>query len=123
MIKKLAAYVGQYKKQAILTPVLVIAEVAFEVFIPLLMARIVDIGIGNGDYGYVFRMGGLMVLMALCALITGAFCARCAVTASNGFAKNLRMALCVILVIPIACAYPFFQRYIVKGLTVGAVKG
>lgn len=93
MIKKLAAYVGQYKKQAILTPVLVIAEVAFEVFIPLLMARIVDIGIGNGDYGYVFRMGGLMVLMALCALITGAFCARCAVTASNGFAKNLRMAL------------------------------
>lgn len=37
--------------------------------------------------------------------------------------ENLRMALCVILVIPIACAYPFFQRYIVKGLTVGAVKG
>ena len=37
--------------------------------------------------------------------------------------ENLRMALCVILVLPIACAYPFFQRYIVKGLTVGAVKG
>ncbi|MDO5111791.1 MAG: carbohydrate ABC transporter permease [Clostridia bacterium] len=37
--------------------------------------------------------------------------------------ENLRMALCVILVVPIACAYPFFQRYIVKGLTVGAVKG
>lgn len=36
--------------------------------------------------------------------------------------ENLRMALCVILVVPIACAYPFFQRYIVKGLTVGAVK-
>jgi putative aldouronate transport system permease protein len=37
--------------------------------------------------------------------------------------ESLRMALCVLIVIPIACAYPFFQRYIVKGLTVGSVKG
>jgi len=36
--------------------------------------------------------------------------------------EGLRMALCVIIVLPIACAYPFFQRYIIKGLTVGAIK-
>ena len=36
--------------------------------------------------------------------------------------EGLRMALCVIIVLPIACAYPFFQRYIISGLTVGAVK-
>lgn len=37
--------------------------------------------------------------------------------------QTLRMALVVIIVLPIACAYPFFQRYIVAGLTVGSVKG
>jgi putative aldouronate transport system permease protein len=37
--------------------------------------------------------------------------------------EGLRMALCVIIVLPIACAYPFFQRYIISGLTIGAVKG
>lgn len=93
MLKKLAAYVGQYKKQAILSPILVAVEVAFEVLIPLLMARIVDVGITNGDNGYIFRVGGMMVVMALGALVTGALCARCAVTASNGFAKNLRQDL------------------------------
>lgn len=45
------------------------------------------------------------------------------VEVSNIPTENLRMAVCVILVLPIAFAYPFFQRYIVKGLTVGAVKG
>ena len=37
--------------------------------------------------------------------------------------ETLRMALVVMLVVPIACAYPFFQRYIVAGLTIGSVKG
>jgi len=36
--------------------------------------------------------------------------------------QGLRMALCVIIVVPIAFAYPFFQRYIISGLTIGAVK-
>ncbi|MDO4572581.1 MAG: ABC transporter ATP-binding protein [Clostridia bacterium] len=92
MIRKLAAFVGQYKKYAILSPLLVALEVVFEVFIPLLMARIVDVGIPSNDYPYIFKIGGIMVLMALRALLTGALCARFAVLASNGFAKNLRMA-------------------------------
>ena len=41
----------------------------------------------------------------------------------NAPTQTLRMALVVIIVIPIACAYPFFQRYIVAGLTIGSVKG
>ena len=93
MIKKLAPYIGQYKKYAILSPLLVAGEVVFEVFIPLLMAQIVDVGIPNQDFGYVLEMGGLMVLMAVIALILGALCARFSVVASNGFAKNLRMQL------------------------------
>jgi putative aldouronate transport system permease protein len=37
--------------------------------------------------------------------------------------QSLRMAVAVMIIVPIACAYPFFQRYVVQGLTVGSVKG
>jgi ATP-binding cassette subfamily B protein len=93
MIRKIAKYIGRYKSYAILSPVLVLFEVLLEVFIPLLMGRIVDVGIPNNDYAYIFRTGGLMVLMAVGALIFGALCAKYAVTASNGLAKNLRKGL------------------------------
>ena len=93
MIKKLTPFIGKYKLQTILSPITVIVEVALEVCIPLLMARIVDEGIANGDFGLIYRTGGLMVLMALLALVCGAACARLAVTASNGFAKNLRTSV------------------------------
>ncbi|MEG1523702.1 MAG: ABC transporter ATP-binding protein [Clostridia bacterium] len=93
MIRKLMSYIGKYKRYFILSPVLVAVEVVFEVFIPLLMARIVDVGIPTQNYAIIFKTGGLMVLFAAIALIVGALCARFAVVASNGFAKNLRMGL------------------------------
>ncbi len=93
VLKKLSRYVGKYRIYAILSPILVALEVVFEVAIPFLMANIVDVGVPNQDYLYIFKMGGLMVLMAVCALALGALCARCAVVASNGFAMNLRMAM------------------------------
>ena len=93
MIRKLKPYIGQYKTYALLSPLLVAGEVLFEVFIPILMARIVDVGIPANDFGYILKIGGLMVVMAVLALILGVLCAKFAVTASNGFAKNLRMTL------------------------------
>jgi ATP-binding cassette subfamily B protein len=57
------------------------------------MGRIVDIGIPNNDYAYIFKTGGMMVVMAVGALFFGALCARYAVVASNGLAKNLRKGL------------------------------
>ncbi len=93
MIKKLIPFIGKYKKYAILSPILVATEVVLEVCIPLLMAQIVDVGIPNRDFGYILKIGGLMILFATLALVTGALCARFAVTASNGFAKNVRMKL------------------------------
>ena len=93
MLKKLSAYIGKYKTQAILSPILVLIEVVLEVFIPLYMGKIVDVGIPNKDIGYILKMGGLMVVMAIGALIFGALCARVAVVASNGMAKNLRKGL------------------------------
>lgn len=93
MIKKLSVFIGKYKTQALLSPILVLFEVVLEVFIPLYMGKIVDVGIPNQDFGYILKMGGLMVLMAIGALIFGALCARVAVVASNGMAKNLRKGL------------------------------
>ena len=61
MLKKLLPCLGEYKKYALLTPVMVIGEVILEIFLPLIMSKIIDVGIRNGDTGYVFKMGALMV--------------------------------------------------------------
>ncbi|MDL2236010.1 ABC transporter ATP-binding protein/permease [Christensenellaceae bacterium OttesenSCG-928-L17] len=93
MINKLVRHLGSYKKDALLGPLLVIGEVGLDVVIPLLMARIVDIGIATSDIGYIAKMGGLMVLMALCSMVFGAFSVRYSARASAGLSKNLREAL------------------------------
>lgn len=93
MLKKLLHYVRGYVKTSVLTPIVVMAEVVLEVFIPLYMSRIIDVGIPNADLPYVLKTGGVMVLMALGALLFGALGARLAVYSSNGAAKNLRLAL------------------------------
>ena len=93
MLKKLLAYVRGYIWSSILTPLTVMGEVILEVFIPLYMSKIIDVGIPNADLPYVLRTGGLMVLMALGALLFGVLGARLAVYSSNGAAKNLRLAL------------------------------
>ena len=93
MLKKLLPCLGSYKKYAVLTPVMVIGEVILEIFIPLIMSKIIDVGIGKGDIGYVVRMGALMVLMALFALLFGVLSGRFAAVASMGFAKGIRKTL------------------------------
>ncbi|MGM0522789.1 MAG: ABC transporter ATP-binding protein [Bacillota bacterium] len=94
MIKKLVPFLGEYKKATILTPIMVIFEVVLELMIPLLMARIVDYGIqGEGGMSYTIRMGLLMILMAIIALIFGALSGKFAAEAGMGFAKNIRAGL------------------------------
>lgn len=93
MYKTILSYVGKYKKQAILAPITIIGEVAMEVLIPTVMAMIIDNGIEKGDVGYIAKMGGIMVLMAVFSLCFGALAARYSAVAAMGFAKNLRSAL------------------------------
>ena len=90
MDKKLLRSVREYKKQSFLTPVLVAAEVFVEVLIPLLMAKIIDVGIMNGDMAYIIKLGALLVLLAVVALFFGAKAGKLAAVASSGYAKNLR---------------------------------
>ena len=93
MIKKLASYVKEYKKSAILTPIFVILEVVMEVIIPLLMARIIDVGIQNNDIHYIMEMGILLIISAILSLCFGMLSGRFAAKASAGYAKNLRKAM------------------------------
>ena len=90
MDKKLLRSVREYKKQSFLTPVLVAAEVFVEVLIPLLMAKIIDVGIMNGDMAYIIKLGALLVLLAVVALFFGAKAGQLAAVASLGYAKKLR---------------------------------
>ena len=90
MFKKLAKYVKEYKKSAILTPIFVILEVVMEVIIPLLMAQIIDVGIQNGDVKYILEIGGLLIVSAILSLTFGMLSGRFAAKASAGYAKNLR---------------------------------
>ncbi len=93
MIKKLAKYIKQYKKDSILTPIFVIFEVIMEVIIPFLMAKIIDVGIANSDLNYIIKMGIFLVISALLSLTFGMISGRYAAKASAGFAKNLRQGM------------------------------
>ena len=62
MIKKLASYIKEYKRPSILTPIFVILEVIMEVIIPLLMSKIIDIGIPNSDIKYILEIGILLTI-------------------------------------------------------------
>ena len=91
--KRIFGYFGKYKKYAILAPLTVSLEVLLEIWIPYLMADIIDVGIANKDTNYVMRIGGLMVLVALVSLAFGAFAGRCGAMASTGLVRNVRKAL------------------------------
>lgn len=90
MNRKLFRSIREYKKESILAPVFVVLEVFMEVLIPLLMANIIDIGIANGDMGYITEMGILLVIMAILALVFGAIAGNMAAKGAAGYAKNLR---------------------------------
>ncbi len=93
MIRKIVSYVGEFKKDSILTPVFIALEVAMEVIIPLLMAKLIDNGIGKGDIKYVCIIGGIMVVAAFLSLSFGVLAGKYGASASTGFARNLRRAM------------------------------
>ncbi len=93
MIKKLLACLGQYKKYAIIGPIMAVGEVILEVLIPYTMARIVDVGVAQKDIAYIVKMGMVMIIMAIGSLSCGALSARCSAVASTGLAKGVRKRL------------------------------
>lgn len=90
MVKKIASHVREYKKQTILTPILVMGEVILEILIPLIMAELIDKGIDGGSMPDIIRYGAALLISALIALAFGVGAGRTSAVAAAGFAKNLR---------------------------------
>ena len=90
MIRKLAGCVREYKRASILTPIFVTMEVVMEVVIPLLMAKLIDWGIDQGDMAMIVKIGLILVLATIISLAFGVLSGKYAAVASAGFAKNLR---------------------------------
>lgn len=93
MLKHLLSCLGPYKKYALLAPSVILIEVFMEILLPLVMAKIIDVGIANGDVAYVTRMGLLMIGMALISLTAGVLAGRFAAVAGAGLAKGIRQKL------------------------------
>ncbi len=87
---KLLKYIGEYKKDAILTPIYVTLEIIMEVIIPVMMANLIDYGINDGNMPYIIKMGVILFISAVFSMVFGVLAGRSAAVASAGFAKNLR---------------------------------
>ena len=71
MLKKFLPYLGEYKKYAVLTPLLMVLEVLCELALPRFMANIVDVGIPGNDLSYILKMGGIMLVLAVGSMRRG----------------------------------------------------
>lgn len=89
----LIKYLKKYRIEAVMAPLFKMLEASFELFVPLVMARIIDIGIKNGDLPYILKMGGVLLLLGAvglaCSLTAQYFAAKAAV----GFGTALRKEL------------------------------
>lgn len=90
MVKTLAKSIREYKKDSILTPILVSLEVIMEVLIPLMMANLIDYGIDKGNMEHIWKVGVVLLIAAFLSLFFGAAAGKTAAYASAGLAKNLR---------------------------------
>ena len=93
MLKTLTPYLRQYRKYAVLAPIMVVLEVVCELVLPRTMAAIVDVGITTGDVRYIAQMGAVMVAVALLSMTFGVLSTRFSAAASQGFGANLRQGL------------------------------
>lgn len=92
-MKKLLVYLRDYKKETVLAPLFKMLEASFELFVPLVMAAIVDVGIKQGDKPYILRMGLVLVALGLVGLATSVTAQYFAAKAAVGFAAKLKHAL------------------------------
>ena len=93
MIKKLMSYIGEFKRDTILSPIFVTLEVFLEVLLPTLMALVIDNGVEAGDMNYVMKMGLIMLVVAMLSLAAGTLSGVFAAKASMGFGRNLRKGM------------------------------
>lgn len=104
-MKRLLRYLNAYKKESVLAPLFKMLEASFELFVPLVVAQIVDVGIKNQDAGYILRMGGLLILLGVIGLTCSITAQYFAAKAAVGFAP-----VCGMTCLPTLEACPTVSR-------------
>ena len=92
-MKKLLKYLKQYKKEAVLAPLFKMLEASFELFVPLVMAKIIDTGIREQDLAYILKMGAVLVLLGVIGLACSLTAQYFAAKAAAGFGTGVRSDL------------------------------
>ncbi|WP_302512630.1 ABC transporter ATP-binding protein [uncultured Ruminococcus sp.] len=92
-VRRLLPYMKGYWKECILGPIFKLLEAIFELIVPLVTAKMIDVGIANRDTGYIWKMGGAMFLLAACGLAFALICQYYASKCAYGFGTALRRAL------------------------------
>lgn len=90
---KLIHFMKDYKKEAILGPIFKLIEAILELFVPIVMAKIIDIGVRNSNISYIFKMGGILILLGVSGLGFALICQYYASVASQGVGTSIRSAL------------------------------
>ena len=93
VVRSLFVYLGDYRKETVLAPLFKMLEASFELFVPLVMASMIDKGIGNGDISYIIKMSLILLLLAGIGLTSSITAQFFAAKAAVGFAEKLRSAL------------------------------
>ena len=92
-MKRLLSYIRDYRVRAVLAPLFKCLEACFDLFVPLVISRMIDRGIRSGNLGYVFRMGGLLLALAviglLCSFTAQFFAAKVAIHTGKGLRNDL----------------------------------
>lgn len=89
----LVKYIKNYKREALFGPLGKLLEAIFELIVPIVMARIIDVGIPSGDKPYIFRLGGVLVMLGILGLAASLTAQYFAAKAAVGFGTELRTAL------------------------------
>lgn len=92
-MKGLLKYLNNYKKESILAPLLKMAEAGFELFVPLVIAGIIDVGIAGGDKIHIYKMGLVLLGLAVVGLVSSITAQYFAARAATGFSYELRHGL------------------------------
>ena len=90
---RLARFLKNYKIQSILGPIFKMIEATFELFVPIVMAKIIDVGIHNKNTSYIYKMGAVLILLGLLGLVSSLTAQYFAARASMGFGTALRTSL------------------------------
>lgn len=90
---KLRRFLKDYKKECIIGPLCKLFEAILELLVPMVMASIIDVGVKNGDSGYVLQMGGALVLLGVVGLLSALVCQYLASKASQGVGTKIRREL------------------------------